>query len=96
MDDFGNPGWGNEILNAYASHSNDPIEHLDYFHVIIGMKLLASTVISLVHSPEELGLRPEAVELTKEQLSIYKQIAQRIRTTTGLTVPELEDVLERI
>jgi hypothetical protein len=60
------------------------------------MKLLASTVISFTFSPEELGLRPEVVELTKEQLSIYKQLSQWMRKITGLTVPELEDVLERI
>jgi hypothetical protein len=60
------------------------------------MKLLASTVLSFTFGPEELGLRQEVVELTKEQLSIYKQISQRIRTITGLTLPEVEDVLERI
>lgn len=96
MGDLGNADWGKQILKAYASDSNGPIEHLDYFHVIVTMKLLASTVISFTFSPEELGLRPEALELTKEQLSIYKQLSHRIRNITGLTVPELEDVLERI
>jgi aminoglycoside phosphotransferase (APT) family kinase protein len=96
MGDFGTPAWGKQILNAYISHSNHPIEHIDYFHVIASMKLLASTVISFTFSPEELGLRPEVVELTKEQLSIYKKLSQWMRKITGLTVPELEDVLERI
>jgi aminoglycoside phosphotransferase (APT) family kinase protein len=96
MRDFGNATWGQPIWNAYASHSNLPIEHLDYFDVIVSMKLLASTVLSFVHRPAELGLRPEAVQLTKEHLSIYKQISQRIRTITGLTIPELENVLERM
>jgi aminoglycoside phosphotransferase (APT) family kinase protein len=96
MGDFGNPAWGNHILHAYASHSHRPVEDLDYFHVIVGMKLLASTVISFAFDPAELGLRSEVVELTKEQLLIYRQISQRIRTITGLTVPEWEHVCERI
>jgi aminoglycoside phosphotransferase (APT) family kinase protein len=96
MGDLGNSDWGKQIFNAYASDSNGPIEHLDYFNVIVTMKLLASTVISFTFSPEELGLRTEALELTKEQLSVYKQLSHRIRNITGLTVPELEDVLERI
>jgi aminoglycoside phosphotransferase (APT) family kinase protein len=96
MGDLGNPDWGKQILNAYASAFNDPIDHLDYFNVLVMMKLLASTVISFHFSPEEVGLRPETLELTKEQLSIYKQLSQRIRNITGLTVPELEDLLERI
>jgi aminoglycoside phosphotransferase (APT) family kinase protein len=85
MGDLGNPDWGKQILNAYASHFNDPIEHLDYFYVLVTMKLLASTVISFHFSPEELGLRSEILKLTKEQLSIYKQLSQRIRNITGLT-----------
>ena len=96
MGDFGSPAWQEKILNAYASYWQYPIEHIDYFQVIVCMKLLASTVISFTFSPEELGLRPEVVELTKEQLSIYKQLSQRMRRITGLTAPELEDVLERI
>jgi Ser/Thr protein kinase RdoA (MazF antagonist) len=96
MGDFGNPAWGNQILHAYASQSHRPVEDLDYFHVIVGMKLLASTVISFAFGPAELGLRPEAIELTKEQLLIYRQISRRIRTITGLTVPEWEDVFERM
>ncbi len=94
MGDLGNPNWGKQILHAYTSSSKRSIEELDYFHVIVAMKLLASTVISLTFGPETVGLRPEAVELTKEQISIYRQLYQRIRTITGLTVPELEQVLE--
>jgi aminoglycoside phosphotransferase (APT) family kinase protein len=96
MGDLGKADWGKQILNAYASGFNGPIEHLDYFNVIVTMKLLASTVISFTFGPEEFGLRPEALELTKEQVSIYKQLSQRIRNITGLTVPELEDMLYKI
>jgi len=95
MGDLGNPDWGQQILNAYDSHAQYPMDHMDYFHVIVSMKLLASTVISLTFGPEVVGLRSEAVQLTKEQLSIYKQLSQRIRTITGLTVPELETVLRK-
>jgi aminoglycoside phosphotransferase (APT) family kinase protein len=96
MGDLGNPDWGKQILSGYASDSNHPIDHLDYFNVLVTMKLLASAVISFHVGPEELGLRPDVLKLTKEQLSIYKQLSQRIRNITGLTLPELEDVLERI
>lgn len=96
MGDLGNPDWKKQIFDAYASISDGSIDHLDYFHVIVSMKLLASTVIAFTFSPEHIGLRPQAVELSKEQLSIYKHLTQRIRNITGLSVPELEDVLGRI
>lgn len=96
MGDLGNVAWGKQIFNAYAADFNGPIEHLDYFNVIVYMKLLASTVISFTFGPKVLGLRPEASALTKEQLSIHKQLSQRIRRITGLTVPELDAILKRI
>jgi Ser/Thr protein kinase RdoA (MazF antagonist) len=96
MGDFGNPDWGKQILQAYLSDFNSPIEHLDYFQVIVAMKLLASTVISIAFGPQELGLRPDAAALTKEQASVYRQLSERIQKITGRLVPELEDLLKRI
>lgn len=96
MGDLGNPDWGKQIFNAYVSDANGPVQHLEYFNGIVYMKLLASTVIAFTSGPEELGLRREAVTLTREQVAVYKQLAQRLRNITGFTVPELESVLERI
>jgi aminoglycoside phosphotransferase (APT) family kinase protein len=96
MGDLGNMDWKNQILAAYAAHSNEPIQHLEYFHAIVSMKLLGSTVISFLFSPEELGLQPATVKLTKEQLSIYRLLARQLRELTGVPLPELEDVLETI
>lgn len=96
MGDFGNPTWQEPIFNAYTSGFPGPIQHLDYFNVMVCMKLLASTVISFTFGPEKVGLRPEAVKSTKEQLSTYKQIYQRIQNITGQNIPELEEILKRI
>jgi Ser/Thr protein kinase RdoA (MazF antagonist) len=96
MGDLGNPAWGRQIWDAYASHAQHTIEQIDYFHVLVYMKLLGSTMISFISSPEELGLRQETVKVTKEQLSVYKQLSQRIRITTGIHLLELKDVLEKL
>jgi len=96
MGDLGNSDWGKQIFNAYISHTDSPIEHLDYFNVIVYMKLLASTVIAFTFSPEEIGLRPDAIKLSGEQLAIYKQLAQRLQNITGLPMPELKSLLQKI
>jgi aminoglycoside phosphotransferase (APT) family kinase protein len=96
MGDFANPAWGTQILNAYIAYSNRSIEDIDYFHVIVSMKLLGSTLISFTFSPEEVGLRPETVESAKGQLPIYKRLYQRMRDITGLTIPELEALFKKI
>ncbi len=96
MGDLGNADWGKQIFNTYASEFNVPTEHLDYFNIIAYMKLLASTVIAFTYGPDEVGLRPDAIQLTREQLSTYKQFSQRLQNIIGITVPELENVLDRI
>lgn len=96
MGDFGMADWKEPIMNAYTSHSRHRLEHMEYFHVIVAMKLLASTVISFQFSPEELGLRPETLQIPDEQTPIYRQLAQRLREVTGISIPELEDLLKRI
>ena len=96
MGELGNPEWGRQILHAYTTDRNSSLDQLEYFQVMVYMKLLASTVIAFTFGPQEVGLRAEAVRLTREQLTVYKQLAQRLRNMTGLTVPELLNVLERI
>ena len=93
MGDFGDPDWARQIFEAYVSDRNTPLEQLDFFHAIVSMKLLASTVIAFTFSPEDVGLRPEALTLTKAQLAIYHHLAQRLRNITGVTIPELTKML---
>jgi aminoglycoside phosphotransferase (APT) family kinase protein len=97
MGDLGNPEWKKQILTAYSSASNQPLPlgDLDYFNVIVYMKLLASTVISFLYTPQEVGLRPETRNITKEQASIYKRLSQRITRITGQSLPELEKIWEK-
>jgi hypothetical protein len=96
MGDFGNPAWAKYILDAYKSSSNISVEDLDYFNVIVYTKLLASTVISFLASPEDLNMRSETLEAMKKQTAIFKVLAGRIYNITGITIPELEAILNTI
>lgn len=93
MGDFGRADWARQILDAYTAASDVPIDHLDYFNVLVYMKLLASTVISVHFSPQELGMRPETIESWKGQISIYRQLSHKMKSITGVLVPELETML---
>jgi aminoglycoside phosphotransferase (APT) family kinase protein len=96
MGDFGQPHWGERILQAYNLAAKNPVEKLDYFNVITYTKLLASTVISLRTSPKELGMRPEAVESIQQQAPILDTLSRRIQNITGLSIPEVETALSQI
>lgn len=96
MGDFGQPHWGQRILDAYSLASPIPVAHLDYFHVITHAKLLASTVVSLTAGPAELGMRPETVDSIPEQVPVLRKLSQRIQGITGLALPEVEAALNRL
>jgi aminoglycoside phosphotransferase (APT) family kinase protein len=96
MGDLGNPDWKSKILNAYTTEFKGPVENLDYFNVIVYMKLLASAVISVSFNPEEIGLQSGSVDAVKAQLPIYRQLAQRIQNITGMAVPELDKTLNEM
>jgi aminoglycoside phosphotransferase (APT) family kinase protein len=96
MGDFGQPHWGERILQAYTRGAKNPVEKLDYFNVITYTKLLASTIISLRTSPKELGMRPETVESIQQQAPILDMLSRRIQNITGLSIPEVETALSQI
>lgn len=93
MGDYGQPGWGDRILQGYTLAARRPVAKLDYFNVITYTKLLASTVISLRDSPEKLGMRPETIESVQQQAPVLKRLSRRIQDTTGLSIPEVEILL---
>jgi aminoglycoside phosphotransferase (APT) family kinase protein len=90
MGDFGKVEWGEHILKTYASNIKKPIEHLDYFNVIVYMKLLASIVISFYSNH-----KVQRFEMPKEQLLIFERLSQRLRNITSLTIPELDILSDR-
>jgi Ser/Thr protein kinase RdoA (MazF antagonist) len=93
MTDYGQAGWGEQILQAYSRAAGRPVEQLDYFNVITDTKLLASTFISLQSGPHKLGMRPETLKSLREQAANLSRLAKRIQHITSLTVPEVEAAL---
>jgi aminoglycoside phosphotransferase (APT) family kinase protein len=93
MGDFGQPEWGDRILHSYEHARGGAVEDLDYFNLLSYTKLLSSNVISLRNSPKELGLRFETAQTLSQQRSLLVMLSQRIRRITGLTIPEVESLL---
>ena len=93
MGDFGQPHWKERILQAYRQEAGHPIESLGYFNVIADTKILASTIISSQTSPAALGLNPGKGEAPEQQATTIRRLYQRIKQTTGVTIPEVEAAL---
>jgi aminoglycoside phosphotransferase (APT) family kinase protein len=96
MGDYGKPEWRDHILATYRQAAGHAAEDLDYFNVINYVKLLADAVISLRVGAEKIGLRPESVETTRQQLPILRQLYRKLQAITGLTIAEVESAFDGV
>ncbi len=92
MGEFGNAGWGEHIRNTYEMQRGEVSRDMEYFNVIVYMKMLGSVAVSYLFDPKEVGLRPEMARVTKDQLSMYEKYARRIAETTGIKIPGAADI----
>jgi len=85
--------WRDRILAEYECLAGAPIEELDWFEVAACGKRLFSVIVSFAAGPEALGMRPEAVELMRQQFGALRNVYQLFVTRTGLRLREVERLL---
>jgi len=87
--------WRNLVLREYQLQSVRQIVSIEYFEVLSCVKRLISVYMSLNTSPESLGMRPEAAEMMKGQMSAIRKVYFTLLELTGLEIPEIEKMLEQ-
>jgi aminoglycoside phosphotransferase (APT) family kinase protein len=85
--------WRDRILAEYERLAGASIEALDWFEVAACGKRLFSVVVSHTAGPEALGMRPEAVELMRQQFGALRNVYQLFVARTGLRLSEVERLL---
>ena len=85
--------WRDRILAEYERLAGAPIEELEWFEVAACGKRLFSVIVSLAAGPEALGMRPEAVELMRQQFGALRNVYQLFVARTGLRLREVERLL---
>jgi Ser/Thr protein kinase RdoA (MazF antagonist) len=86
-------GQVNDDLRLYEKLTARKIDRLEYFEVVCCTKLLLSTLVTLRHGPERLGLRPEAKSMQKDGASFAKYAASIIESKAGISTRDLEELL---
>ena len=84
--------WRDRILAEYERLAGAPIEELDWFEVAACGKRLFSVIVSLAAGPEALGMRPEAVELMRQQFGALRNVYQLFVARTGLAAARCRTV----
>jgi aminoglycoside phosphotransferase (APT) family kinase protein len=86
--------WHGRILHEYERLAGTKVEQLAFFEVYACLKRLYSVVASLTYGPEMLGMRPEAATIMRQQLGTSKRVYDLLLDRTGMTVPEVEEILQ--
>lgn len=90
---FGDPAWRDIILESYRTVSGREVHDIEFFEVMAIIRRLTDVYISLTSGAEEMGMRPEAVEMMKEASGHIKRVYNLLRERTGLRLPEFEELL---
>lgn len=84
------------IISAYESISGSEVRDYEYFEVLSVLRRLTDFAVSLTCGAEEMGMRPEAVELMRESEGFFQRVYDILIARTGLRIPEFEDLLDSL
>jgi aminoglycoside phosphotransferase (APT) family kinase protein len=85
-----------EILAEYQRIAGHTVENPEYFDVMAVCRRLASIVISISDGAEKMGMRPETVEIMKQEVGHIKTMYSMLQDRTGLTLPEVERTIKSL
>lgn len=84
------------ILREYERQMGGSVPGLEVFEVVAFLRRIGSAMISMQAGAEKLGMRPEAVEIMRRDRAAFERLFCRLRTLTGLGLPEISAWLETL
>lgn len=81
------------MRQGYERLSGEPARELDFFMVYVCLKRLYGVVVSRVHGPEKVGMRPEAVAITNNLMPTFAKVYAMLLDRTHIPIPEVEAML---
>ncbi|MFX0113788.1 MAG: phosphotransferase family protein [Candidatus Hodarchaeota archaeon] len=86
------------LLSEYQRLSGRKVEQIEFFEVTAALRRLSDLLISLAPTAgaDTLGMRPEALDMMKQDAFHYKNVYSLLKEKTGLDLPELESVLSAL
>jgi aminoglycoside phosphotransferase (APT) family kinase protein len=90
------PSFRETILSAYESISGNKVRDFDYFEVLSILRRITDVAVSFTSGAEDMGMRPEAVELMREAEGHFQGVYDILIARTGLRIPEFEEILDSL
>ncbi len=93
---FWDPSLRETILRAYERISGSEVRNYEYFEVLSVLRRITDFAVSLTCGAEEMGMRPETVELMREAEGHIQRVYDILIARTGLRIPEFEKILDSL
>jgi len=86
----------NDVLNIYQNLYGSKVPNIEYFEVLACLRRLFDLSVSLSSGVGEMGMRDETREAMKQYIPAYRKVLKLVNIKSGLTIPEIEEIITHI
>ena len=83
-------------LESYETVLVQEVEQIEYFEVLATLRRLHDVMSSFDKGSDEMGMRPEALDLMKETVGHIVRVKDRLEDLTELSIPEIDEFIQKM
>ena len=83
-------------LKNYEKVLGQDVEQIEYFEVLATLRRLYDVTSSFDKGADEMGMRPEALDLMKETVGHIVRVRDRLEDLTEISIPEIEKFIGKL
>ncbi len=83
-------------LKGYEDVLGQEVDLIEYFEVLATLRRLHDVMSSFDKGSDELGMRPEALDMMKETLGHIVRVKDRLEDLTELSIPEIDEFIQKM
>ena len=93
---FGNMVMRNDLLRGYEAASGKPVDQIEFFEVYACLRRLYEISRSIKQGADELGMRPEAVQMMKDSVPHIINVRDRLKDLSGIVISSVDVMIEEL
>lgn len=93
---FGNMKLRDDILQDYEKIARKQVEHIEFFEVGAILRRLFDISTSMSLGADELGMRPDAIEMIKSRVDHIKGVRDRLEDLTSIVIPKIDSLVDEL
>ncbi len=93
---YGNMTMRNDVLRGYEAASGKPVDQIEFFEVYACLRRLYEISRSIKQGADELGMRPEAVQMMKDSVPHIINVRNRLKELSGIVISSVDVMIEEL